>query len=98
MIGLRALQLVADSSILAYHGGVCHLLGFNDSIGLNASSFHCLFAPFFFLEPGLEPHCSLCALDIQRGFTTSGALGVLLGELGLYVDSVSLLGVIPVHY
>ena len=38
------------------------------------------------------PHCSLCDLEFLRGFTASGSLGVILGELGLCVELESLPG------
>ena len=49
---------------------------------------------FSLLGPELEPHCALYAVNILGGFTTSGALGVLLGEFELCVESASLLGII----
>ena len=93
IIGLKASQLAAYGSLLAYHVGVYYLLGFYGSACLGVGSFACLLAPIFFFEPGLESHYALCTLDILRGFTTSGVLGVLLEELGLCRESVSLLSV-----
>ena len=49
--------------------------------------------PFSLLKPGLEPHCALYTVDILGAFR---ALNVLLGELGLYVELTSLLGIISV--
>ena len=61
------------------------------SILLNWSIF-----PFSLLGPRFEPHFALCALGIVEGFTISGVLGALLGELNLFVWLVSLLGGISV--
>ena len=47
MIGLRASQLLANSFILAYHGGVCYLLGLYNSFCLSVGSFPHLLAPLF---------------------------------------------------
>ena len=52
--------------------------------------------PFSLSGPGLEPHCDLCALDILGGFTTPRAFGVLLVNLGEFLELASLLGIMSV--
>ena len=47
MSRLRASYLAAESSILAYHSGVYHLLGFYSSAYLVVGSYPCLLAYLF---------------------------------------------------
>ena len=64
MFGLRASQLVAGGSILAYYSDIYHLLRFCNSVYLSVSSFPSLLATVFPFKTWIRGPLCLCDLDI----------------------------------